>query len=70
VNYGPPPEGIAAHLGSNRALLNCVLVIADPDDEFIQPMPYYFNQEMAVRMCGCVPVPVPVNEDWPLNVEA
>jgi aspartate/methionine/tyrosine aminotransferase len=56
--------------GSNMAFLNCVLAIADPGDEFILPMPYYFNQEMAVRMCGCVPVPVPVNADWSLNVEA
>ncbi|NDY82078.1 pyridoxal phosphate-dependent aminotransferase [Orrella sp. NBD-18] len=56
--------------GSNMAFLNCVLAIADAGDEFILPMPYYFNQEMAVRMCGCVPVPVPVNDDWTLNVEA
>ncbi|MEN9591461.1 MAG: Aspartate aminotransferase, partial [Pseudomonadota bacterium] len=38
--------------------------------EFILPTPYYFNQEMAIRMVGCVPVPVPVNDDWSLNVEA
>lgn len=56
--------------GSNMAFLNCVLAIADQGDEFILPMPYYFNQEMAVRMCGCVPVPVAVNDDWSLNVEA
>lgn len=56
--------------GSNMAFLNCVLAIADQGDEFILPMPYYFNQEMAVRMCGCVPVPVAVNDDWSLNVDA
>ncbi len=56
--------------GSNMAFLNCVLAVADPGDEFILPKPYYFNQEMAVRMCGCVPVPVAVNEDWSLNVDA
>ena len=56
--------------GSNMAFLNCVLAIADPGDEFILPMPFYFNQEMAIRMCGCTPVPVPVNDDWSLNVEA
>lgn len=56
--------------GSNMAFLNSVLAIGDPGDEFILPMPYYFNQEMAIRMCGCVPVSVPVNEDWSLNVEA
>ncbi len=56
--------------GSNMAFLNCILAIADPGDEFILPRPFYFNQEMAIRMCGCVPVPVDVNEDWSLNVEA
>ncbi len=56
--------------GSNMAFLNSVLAVADPGDEFILPMPYYFNQEMAIRMCGCVPVPVPTHNDWSLNVEA
>jgi aspartate/methionine/tyrosine aminotransferase len=56
--------------GSNMAFLNCLLAVADPGDEFILPTPFYFNQEMAIRMCGCVPVPVPVNDDWSLNVEA
>jgi len=56
--------------GSNMAFLNCLLAVGDPGDEFILPAPYYFNQEMAIRMVGCVPVPVPVNDDWSLNVEA
>lgn len=56
--------------GSNMAFLNCVMAVGDPGDEFILPMPFYFNQEMAIRMCGCVPVTVPVNEDWSLDVEA
>jgi aspartate/methionine/tyrosine aminotransferase len=56
--------------GSNMAFLNSVLAVADPGDEFILPMPFYFNQEMAIRMCGCVPVPVAANADWSLNVDA
>lgn len=56
--------------GSNMAFLNCVMAVGDPGDEFILPMPFYFNQEMAIRMSGCVPVTVPVNDDWSLNVEA
>ena len=56
--------------GSNMAFLNCLLAVGDPGDEFILPTPYYFNQEMAIRMVGCVPVAVPVNDDWNLNVEA
>jgi len=56
--------------GSNMAFLNAVLALADPGDEFILPSPYYFNQEMAIRMCGCVPVPVAVRDDWQLDVDA
>lgn len=56
--------------GSNMAFLNSVLAVADPGDEFILPMPFYFNQEMAIRMCGCVPVPVPTRDDWSLDVPA
>ena len=56
--------------GSNMAFLNSVLAVADPGDEFILPMPFYFNQEMAIRMCGCVPVPVATHDDFSLNVEA
>lgn len=56
--------------GSNMAFLNSVLAVADPGDEFILPMPFYFNQEMAIRMCGCVPVPVPTRADWSLDLPA
>ena len=56
--------------GSNMAFLNAVLAVADPGDEFILPMPYYFNQEMAIRMAGCVPVPVPTRSDWGLDVDS
>ena len=56
--------------GSNMAFLNSVLAVADPGDEFILPMPFYFNQEMAIRMCGCEPVLVPTHADWSLDVDA
>lgn len=56
--------------GSNMAFLNSVLAVADPGDEFILPMPFYFNQEMAIRMCGCTPVTVPTHSDWSLDVDA
>lgn len=65
-----PDSVVMVTAGSNMAFLNCLLAVGDPGDEFILPSPYYFNQEMAIRMVGCVPVPVPVNEDWSLNIEA
>jgi len=56
--------------GSNMAFLNSVLAVADPGDEFILTTPFYFNQEMAIRMCGCEPVLVPTRADWSLDVDA
>jgi aspartate/methionine/tyrosine aminotransferase len=56
--------------GSNSAFLTAVLAVADPGDEFVLPSPYYFNQEMAIRMCGARPVPVPTRDDWQLDVDA
>lgn len=63
-------SGILVTAGSNMAFLNAVLAVGDPGDEFILPMPFYFNQEMAIRMCGCEPVLVPTRDDWQLDVDA
>jgi aspartate/methionine/tyrosine aminotransferase len=44
--------------------------VSDPGDQFILPRPFYFNQEMAIRMCGCEPVLVRTRADWSLDVDA
>lgn len=44
--------------GSNSAFLQVILAICDPGDEVILPVPYFFNQEMALTMTGVKPVPV------------
>ena len=64
------PSEIMVTAGSNSAFLTAVLAIADPGDELILPTPYYFNQEMAIRMCGCTPVLVPTRSDWQLDIDA
>ena len=56
--------------GSNMAFLNVLLAIADPGDEIILPLPYYFNQEMAVRMLNCTPVAVATDADYQLQLDA
>ena len=56
--------------GSNMAFLQAVLAVSDPGDEFILPTPYYFNQEMALKMCGCVPVLVPTDAHYQLDPAA
>lgn len=61
-------NGLMVTAGSNMAFLNAVLAVADPGDEIILPLPYYFNQEMAIRMANCVPVTVPTRPDFQLDV--
>ncbi|MGR8933962.1 MAG: pyridoxal phosphate-dependent aminotransferase [Gammaproteobacteria bacterium] len=56
--------------GSNMAFLNVLMTIADPGDEIILPLPYYFNQEMAVRLLNCVPVAVPTDANYQLRTDA
>jgi len=56
--------------GANMAFLNALFAIADPGDEVILPLPYYFNQEMAIRMLNCQPVAVPTDADFRLRPEA
>lgn len=56
--------------GSNMGFLNAILAIADPGDEILLPLPWYFNQEMAVRMVGCSPIGVPTAQDYQLDIEA
>jgi aspartate/methionine/tyrosine aminotransferase len=56
--------------GSNMGFLNALFAIADPGDEIILPLPYYFNQEMAARMLNCRPVFVPTDAKFRLRPEA
>jgi aspartate/methionine/tyrosine aminotransferase len=56
--------------GANMAFLNVLWAIADPGDEVILPSPYYFNQEMAIRMRNCIPVAVPTDSQYQLRLDA
>lgn len=60
---------IVVTAGANMGFLNAVLAIADPGDEFVLPLPYYFNQEMAIRIANCRPVLVSTDESYQLQVE-
>lgn len=62
-------QNVIVTAGGNMAFLNALFAITDPGDEVILPRPYYFNQEMALRMLDCVPVPVPVDSDHQLDLE-
>ncbi|NJR67058.1 MAG: pyridoxal phosphate-dependent aminotransferase, partial [Leptolyngbyaceae cyanobacterium CRU_2_3] len=57
---------IVVTAGSNMGFMNAILAIADPGDEIILPVPYYFNHEMAIRMANCQPVLVKTNDRYQL----
>jgi aspartate/methionine/tyrosine aminotransferase len=56
--------------GSNMGFLNVLLAMTDPGDEIVLPLPYYFNQEMAVRMLNCTPIAVPTDSRYQLQIGA
>lgn len=60
---------IVVTAGANMGFLNAVLAITDPGDEVILPSPYYFNQEMALRMLNCTPVLAPTGDDYQLRLD-
>lgn len=65
-----PGSRIVVTAGGNLAFMNALLAIADPGDEVIFPVPFYFNHEMAAVMADVRPVPVPSRADLQIDVEA
>lgn len=66
----PAGRRVVVTAGANMGFLAALFAIADPGDEVILPLPYYFNQEMAIRMLNCTPVFVPTDERFQLRPEA
>lgn len=64
---GRDGRSLMVSAGSNMAFLQAAMAITDPGDEVILPTPYYFNQEMALKMIGCVPVLVPTDANHQLD---
>jgi aspartate/methionine/tyrosine aminotransferase len=56
--------------GGNQAFMNAILAVADPGDEVILQVPYYFNHEMAIEMAGARVVPVQTDKEWQLDLAA
>ena len=65
-----PHSRVVITAGSNLGFMNAVLAVADPGDEFIFPLPYYFNHDMAVTMANCKTVGVKTRTDYQLDVDA
>ncbi|UCF13968.1 MAG: pyridoxal phosphate-dependent aminotransferase [Phycisphaerales bacterium] len=60
---------IVVTAGANMGFVNAVLAIADPGDEIILQLPYYFNHEMAVAIADCKAVCVSTDDDYQLQPE-
>ena len=58
---------IVVTAGANMGFVNAALAVADPGDEIILQLPYYFNHEMAVAIAGCKAVCVPTDDDYQLQ---
>jgi aspartate/methionine/tyrosine aminotransferase len=56
--------------GGNMAFTHALLAIAEPGDEVILTVPFYFNHEMAVQMFGCRAVLVATDSCYQPDVDA
>lgn len=56
--------------GGNQAFMNAILAVADPGDEVILQVPYYFNHEMAIEMAGAQVVAVGTDDQCQLDLAA
>jgi len=65
-----PHSRLVVTAGGNLAFMIAVLAIADPDDEIIFPVPFYFNHEMAAAMAACRAVPVATSAGYQLDLDA
>ncbi len=63
-------QRIVVTAGGNMAFMNALLAIADPGDQIILQLPYYFNHEMAVSMVNCEAVCVPTDAHYQLQLDA
>ncbi|MCP5028621.1 MAG: aminotransferase [Actinomycetia bacterium] len=57
------PSQVLITAGCNQAFCLTVSALADPGDEVILPLPYYFNHDMWLRLEGINPVHLPTGAD-------
>jgi aspartate/methionine/tyrosine aminotransferase len=50
------PDNVVVTAGCNQAFSLVASALADPGDEIILPLPYYFNHDMWLRLNGITPV--------------
>jgi aminotransferase len=65
-----PESEICVTVGGMEGLLATMLTVVDQEDEVILPSPTYASYIEQVHLAGGIPVFVPLNADWSLNLEA
>ena len=61
LRYGA--DEIIVTAGVQESIMLCMLGLVNPGDEVLITSPRFTTYDMAVHMCGGVPVPVPTYED-------
>lgn len=56
------PEHVAIVAGCNQAFCVVVTTLAQPNDEILLPLPYYFNHQMWLEIQGIRPVYLPFSD--------
>ncbi|KAJ1307740.1 hypothetical protein OPQ81_001827 [Rhizoctonia solani] len=54
-------EDMALSAGCNAAFMAAAMAVAERGDEVILPVPWYFNNEMTLRILGIEPIALPVS---------
>lgn len=60
---GVGPEHVLVTAGCNQAFCLAVMALAEPGDEVVLPLPWYFNHHMWLEMQGIRVVPLPFRPD-------
>ena len=63
-----PDHEICVTVGGMEALLASILAVVDPGDEVLLPSPTYASYTEQVLLAGGVPVFVPLNSEWGLDL--
>lgn len=64
------PENVLITAGCNQAFCLLASTLAEPGDEVILPLPFYFNHDMWLRLAGMRPVYLDTGADLVPSVEA
>lgn len=64
------PTQICVSTGAKQALYNAVMALCNEGDEVILPVPCWVSYVEIVKLAGGIPVQVPTNDDFSLNLEA